>query len=360
MRHRAPCFRSIDKIQGMYYYISVKKLESMHKKVFLLFSIFIVLAGCSSTPGISGPPKPWEEGRWNIYGFLDPEQDGRISHFYDNYDPETMNYKAEDLFWYRTVDTGNVGTDEFLESEVVYLGNGQEGIEFCSPGDMIGLFDTDKPSKSVFMNFLDIQKFSRNLDKYTILRIKYRYFYRPVYAPKNQVPDSINNRRISMAEKYGLMGISEFFLDEYEIIGKIDLPSAGTSGLLGNIISAVKRGTSKAMDRFFGIKNIIPEGIITLENGLRYKKVGLGEIVKNSRAYTGPDLLFSSRVRLIGDRGNNIWAFREAEGYLVHPMTYAGHISPEMKDLRIYYRVRDGGILEIDDVKQADISNGQW
>ena len=331
----------------------------MHIKTFLLSSLFIILTACSSIPGDSGSPQPWKEGRWNIYGFLDPEQNIRITDLYDNYDPETMNYKTKDLFWYRNVEAGDAGTDEFLESEAVYWGTMEGSIEFCSPGDMIGLFDSDKPSQAVFMNIPDIQKFSDNLDKYTILRIKYRYLYRPVYGPSNKDLSSINNRRISQANTLGLMEINEFLLDEYEIIGKMEPPeSEASAGLLGSMVSSAKRSVvGKAISKFFGITNIIPEGEVTLENGLRYKKAGLGVIVKKSSAYNGPDLLFSSRVRLIGDRGNNIWAFREADGYLVQSMKYTGSISPEMKEVRIYYRVRDGGIFEIDDVKQASKSD---
>jgi len=31
-----------------------------------------------------------------------------------------------------------------------------------------------------------------------------------------------------------------------------------------------------------------------------------------------------------------------------------------MKDLRIYYRLRNGGVFEVDAVKQATIFNDQW
>ena len=209
--------------------------------VIMLVFISLIFIGCSSTPA----QQPWNEGRWNIYGFFDPEQDVRITDFYDDFDPETMGYTEEDLFWYRRVDRGTILIDEFLESVVVYLGHTREGIEFCTLGDMDGLYDTDRPSKTVVIKVTDIQNFSRNLDKYTVLRIRYRYFYRPVYASQNQVPSSISNRKVSQANSLGLMGISEFFLDEYEIIGKLDVPQSQISrGLqrIGDVFSAVIRG----------------------------------------------------------------------------------------------------------------------
>jgi len=331
----------------------------MHKKyLFLLVSILIF--GCSTASN-----QPQKEDRWNIYGFFDPEQDVRITDFYDDYEPETMKYKPEDLFWYRKVDRGNVSIDEFLVSEAVYLGQTQESVEFCSISDMEGLYDTDKPPRSVLMKVPEVQKFTRNLDKFTVLKIKYRYFYRPVYTPKGKTPSSINNRRVSQAKTTGLAAISEFFIDEYEIIRKLDVPQSQLSkGIqrMGDIFSAVARGTDRAIGKLLGIDDVIPEGEIKLENGLTYQKVGLGEIAKKAKTYKGPDLLLTSRVRLtlFGDRGNNTWAFREAEGNLVQTMRYTGHIPSDMKNLRIYYRLRSGGIFEIDAVKQATIFNDQW
>jgi hypothetical protein len=331
----------------------------MHKKyLFLLVSIFTF--GCSTTSNQS-----WKEGQWNIYGFFDPEQNVRITDFYDDYEPETMKYKPEDLFWYRKVDRGNVSIDEFLVSEAVYLGQTREEIELCSISDIEGLYDTDKPSRTVLMRVPEIQKFIRNLDKFTVLKIKYRYFYRPVYTPKGKDPSSINNRRVSQAKTMGLAGISEFFIDEYEIIRKLDVPQSQLSKGIqraGDIFSAVVRGTDRAIGKLLGIDDVIPEGEIKLENGLTYQKVGLGEIAKKSKTYKGPDLLLTSRVKLtlFGDKGNNVWAFREAEGNLVQTMKYTGHIPSDMKNLRIYYRLRNGGIFEVDAVKQATIFNDQW
>ena len=330
-----------------------------NRKLFFLLSGFVFFFGCSSSP------QPWNEGRWNIYGFFDPEQDVRITDFYDDYDPETMNYKTEDLFWYRKVDRGNVSIDEFLESNAVYLGQTQSGIEFCNPEDLEELFDTDRPSRVTLMQVPDIRKFSRGLDKYTVLKVKYRYFYRPIYAPRGQAPSSVSNRRVSQAKTLGLMGISEFFLDEYEIIGKIDVPQSQLSKgfqRAGDIFSAVVRGADRALGKLLGIDDVTPEGEIKLESGLTYQKVGLGEIAKKSKTYTGPDLLLTSRVKLplLADRGNNTWALKEAEGNLVQTMKYAGHIPSGMKELRIYYRLRNGGVFEIDEVKQATIFNDQW
>ena len=331
----------------------------MHKK-YLFLLVSILTFGCSTTLN-----QPWKEGRWNIYGFFDPEQNVRITDFYDDYEPETMKYKSEDLFWYRKVDRGNVSIDEFLVSEAVYLGQTRERVELCSISDMEGLYDTDTPSRNVFMKVPDIQKFTRNLDKFTVLKIKYRYFYRPVYTPKGKDPSSINNRRVSQAKTMGLAGISEFFIDEYEIIRKLDVPQSQLSKGIqraGDIFSAVVRGTDRAIGKLLGIDDVIPEGEIKLENGLTYQKVGLGEIAKKSKTYKGPDLFLTSRVKLtlFGDKGNNVWAFREAEGNLVQTMKYTGHIPSDMKNLRIYYRLRSGGIFEVDAVKQATIFNDQW
>ena len=327
----------------------------------ILFFVLVILSNCSTT----STNQPWKGGRWNIYGFFDPEQNVRITDFYDDYDPETMKYKTEDLFWYRKVDRGSDRIDEFIISEAVYLGNTREAIEFCSINDMEGLYDTDKPSRNVFMRVQDIQKFTRNLDKFTVLKIKYRYFYRPVYTPKGKVPSSIINRKVSQAKTMGLAGISEFFIDEYEIIGKLDVPQSKVSKGIqraGDIVSAVVRGADRAIGKILGIDDVIPEGEIKLENGLTYQKVGLGEIAKKAKTYKGPDLLLTSRVKLtlFGDRGNNTWAFREAEGNLVQTMKYTGHIPSDMKDLRIYYRLRNGGVFEVDAVKQATIFNDQW
>ena len=335
----------------------------MFKKTLFLSSLILLLfSGCS---GISAG-QPWEENnRWNIYGFFDPEQNVVLSYFYDGYDSETEKYKNEDLYWFRGVVGDGKSVDAFLESEAVYLGQTHRGIEFCRPEDLKGLNTSDKPAGTVIMNVPDIQNFSQDLDKYTVLKIKYRYFYRPVYTVKGQEPSSVSNRVVSQAETQGLLGIGEFFLDEYEITGKINVPPPPQSRIAqgfqraGNILGAVVRGTDRAIGKLLGIDNVIPEGEITL-NGLTYQKVGLGEIAKNSMAYTGPDLLLTSRVRLKGDRGDNIWAFREAEGNLVQTMKYTGHIPSSMKDLRIYYRLRDGGLLEIDEVKQASIFNDQW
>jgi hypothetical protein len=331
------------------------------KELFSWFSVFLLLSSCSSIP----INQPWKEGRWNIYGFFDPEQDVRITDFYDDYEPETNKYKAEDLFWYRKVDRGDTSIDEFLESEAVYLGQKNGSIQFCTSNDMEGLYDTDTPSRNVFMQAQDIQKFTRNLEKYTVLKIKYRYFYRPAYVPKGQSALSITNRRVSQAKTQGLMGISEFFLDEYEILGKLDVPQSQISkGIqrVGDIFSAVVRGTDRAIGKLLGIDDVIPEGEITLENGLKYQKVGLGEIAKKAKTYKGPDLFLTSRVKLslFGDRGNNVWAFREAEGSLVQTMKYTGHIPSGMSTLRIYYRLRNGGVFEVDEVKQASIFNDQW
>jgi len=345
----------------------------MYKKtVFILLVILLLLSNCSS---ISASP-PWKEkNRWNIYGFQDPEQDVLLSDFYDDYDSETKKYKKENLFWYRsaTRDSKSGGSksggskpiDAFLESEAVYLGQTQKGIELCRPEDMEGLNTNEKPSGTIVMNVPNVQKFSQKLDKYTVLKIKYRYFYRPVYTVKKQEPSSVNNRIVSQAEKSGLMSISEFFLDEYEITGKINVPPPPQSHIIqglqraGDILGAVVRGTDRAIGKLLGIDDVIPEGEITL-NGLTYQKVGLGEIAKNSTDYTGPDLLLTSRVKLKGDRGGNVWAFREAEGSLVQTMNYKGHIPSSMTDLRIYYRLRSGGLFEIDEVKQASIFNDQW
>jgi hypothetical protein len=161
------------------------------------------------------------------------------------------------------------------------------------------------------------------------------------------------------------MGISDFFLDEYEVIGKIDVPQSQISKGLqraGDIFSAVVRGTDRTIGKFLGIDDVIPEGEIKLENGFTYQKVGLGEIAKKAKTYKGADLFFTSRVKLtlLADRGNNTWAFREAEGNLVQTMKYTGHIPSSIKDLRIYYRLREGGVFEIDEVKQASIFNDQW
>ncbi|MCL2243030.1 MAG: hypothetical protein FWC03_01010 [Treponema sp.] len=342
-----------------------------NKSLFFIFFCFIFLLSCS------GSPQPWNEGRWNIYGLLDPEQDVKISHFYDDYDPQTKSYKPVDLFWYQNADKDNISVDEFLESEAVYLGYTQDGIEFCVIGDMEGLIVTEKPSRTVIMKVININNFSKDLEKFTVFKIRYRYFFRPVYIPRNQVTTPVSNRRVSQAETYGLAVISEFFLDEYEIIGKLDVPQSRLSrglqevnrglgvvgrGLLraGEVLSALARGTDRAIGKLLGIDNFITQGEITLENGLTYQRVGMGEIVKKSLEYDGSDLLFTSRVILVGERGNNMWAFREAEGNLVHTMMYTGHIPANMKEIRIYYRFRNDGVFEIDEYKQASIFNDQW
>ena len=341
----------------------------MSKKIFLLVAVCILVSGCSSGPA----HQPWEEGRWNIYGLFDPDQGVRINHFYDDYDPETMMYKTEDLFWYLYIEGSNESADEFLEAEVVYLGETQNGIEFCIPGDLKELH-TFNPSRSIVMRVPSIQNFTRNLDKLSVLKIKYRYIYRPVYNPQNKKPSKITNRRVSQAKEMGLMGISEFFLDEYEIIGKVTVPQtqikdglqrAGdilSAGLhwAGGVLSALGRGADRAIGKLLGIDDYIGEGEITLENGNTYEKTGMGEIVKKSNEYDGPDLYITSRVQFIGDRGNDTWAFREAEGQLVQTMKYSGHIPSNMKDVRIYYRLCSGGIFEIDEVKPASIFNDQW
>jgi len=168
----------------------------------------------------------------------------------------------------------------------------------------------------------------------------------------------------------GLADINEFFLDEYEITGKLNVPQSRLNrgleqvgrGLLraGEVFSAIIRGTDRAIGKLLGIDDLISQGEIKLENGLTYQRIGLGELVKKSLEYDGSDLLFTSRVQLVGDRGNNIWAFREAEGNLVHTMMYKGHIPATMKELRIYYRFRNDGLFEIDEYKQASIFNDQW
>ncbi|MDR0442035.1 MAG: hypothetical protein LBH44_01350 [Treponema sp.] len=336
----------------------------MRKKIlFLLFTVLIFMSGCNGMPAV----KAGAEDRWNVYGLYDPEQNVRLSDFYDGYESETMNYRTEDLFWYRKADRGSVSIDEYLESEAVYLGHTQGGIEFCGISDMEGLkegvFTSDRPSRIVFMKVQDVQKFSHNLDKYTVLKIRYRYLYRPAYVPKGQDISSVSNRRVSQAKTSGLVSVSEFFLDEYEITGKTEIQQSLLSKGLnraGDIFSALVRGTDRAIGKLLGIDDVVPEGEIKLENGLTYQKVGLGEIVKKSKTYEGPDLLLTSRVKLHGDRGDDVWAFREAEGDLIHTMKYTGHIPSSMKTIRIYYRLRDGGIFEVDEVKQASIFNDQW
>ena len=330
--------------------------------LFFLSLVLILLSNCSSISA----SQPWKESnRWNIYGFYDPEQDVLLSDFYDGYDSETSRYRKENLFWYRSVIRGSKSIDALIESEAVYLGQTHRGIELCRSEDLEGLYTNEKPSGTVIMNVPDIRKFTQGLDKYTVLKIKYRYFYRPVYTVKGQEPSSVSNRTVSQAETLGLMGISDFFIDEYEITGKINVPHPPQSQIMqglqraGDILGAVVRGTDRAIGRLLGIDNVIPEGEIIL-NGLTYQKVGLGEIAKNSTTYTGPDLLLTSRVKLKGDRGDNVWAFREAEGNLVQTMKYTGHIPSSITDLRIYYRLRSGGLLEINEWKQASIFNDQW
>ena len=339
------------------------------KKSIPLLLAIVLLYACGSNPA----GKSSKEDRWNIYGFFDPDQDVRINNFYDNYDPAEEKYKNEDLFWYTHVNKGNIRVDEFLEAEAVYLGQTREGIEFCTSADLKGL-NAFLPSRTVVMRVPSIQNFSRNLDKYSVLKIKYRYFYRPVYAPKGQEPSSVTNRKVSQAKKSGLMGINEFFLDEYEIIGKVSVPQtqikegAGRVGSVlsdglqrvGGVLSAALRGADRAIGSLLGIDDFIPQGETTLENGAAYQKAGLGEIVKKSKEYNGPDLYLSSRVTLVEDRGNNLWAFREAEGQLVQTMKFTGHIPSNMKDIRIYYRLLTGGIFEVDEYKHATIFNDQW
>jgi len=326
------------------------------------FIVLMLLSGCS---GISAV-QPWQEtGRWNIYGFLDSEQKVLLSDFYNNYDSETEKYKAENLFWYYGAARDNKSVDAFLESEAVYLGQTQRGVELCRPEDLDGLNTSEKPSGTVVMNVPDMEKFSKGLDKYSVLKIKYRYFYRPVFAVKGQEPSAVNNRAVSQAETMGIMSISEFFLDEYEITGKINMPPPPPSPFVqgiqraGDILGAVMRGTDRAIGRLLGIDDVNPQGEITL-NGQKYQRAGLGEIAKNSATYTGPDLLLTSRVSLKGNRGGNVWAFREADGNLVQTMSYAGHIPSNVKDIRIYYRLRSSGLLEIDEWKLASIFNDQW
>jgi hypothetical protein len=342
----------------------MKRKNMRKKKILFLSFILILLFNCLS---ISSQPQyqPWKtDSRWNIYGFHDPEQDVLLSDFYDNYESETEKYITENLFWYRSARETRA-INAFLESEAVYLGQTQRGIEFCRPKDLDGLNTSEKPSGTVIMNVPDARKFSQGLEKYTVLKIKYRYFYRPVYTVKNQEPSSVRNRIVSQAETSGLMSINELFLDEYEIIRKINVPPPPQSQIVqglkraGDILGAVVRGTDRAIGWLLGIDDVIPEGEISL-NGLTYQKVGLGEIVKNSSTYTGPDILLTSRVRFKGDRGDNVWAFREAEGNLVQTMAYTGHIPSSMTDLRIYYRLRSGGSFEIDEWKQASIFNDQW
>jgi hypothetical protein len=332
------------------------------KKLFISTLILILLSGCSSISA----NQPWKENsRWNIYGFLDPEQDVLLSDFYDNYDSETERYRAENLFWYRGVFTGNRSIDAFLESEAVFLGQTQRGIEFCRAEDLKGLNTSEKPSGTIIINVPNMRDFTQGIEKYTVFKIKYRYFYRPVYTVSKQESASVTNRIISQAETSGLMAISEFFLDEYEITGKINVPAPPQSRLMqglhrtGDILGALVRGTDRAIGWLLGIDNVVPQGEIVL-NGLTYQKVGLGEIVRNSSTYEGPELLLTSRVKLRGDRGDNIWAFREGEGNLVQTMKYTGHIPASVADLRIYYRLRSGGIFEIDEWKQASIFNDQW
>lgn len=55
-------------------------------------------------------------------------------------------------------------------------------------------------------------------------------------------------RTENTGKKMRLAGISEFFIDEYEITGKIDVPQSQLSkGVqrVGDIISAVVRGTDR-------------------------------------------------------------------------------------------------------------------
>ncbi|MDR0502811.1 MAG: hypothetical protein LBH16_05760 [Treponema sp.] len=332
------------------------------KPVFLSFLIIMLVSSCSSISAV----QPWEEaGRWNIYGFRDPEQKVLLNDFYNDFDSEKEKYRTESLFWYHSAVRDNKSVNVFLESETVYLGQAHTGIELCRPEDLEGLNTNEKPSGTIVMNVPNLEQFTKGLEKYSVLKIKYRYFYRPVYAVKGQEPASVSNRTVSQAETMGIMSINEFFLDEYEITGKINVPPPPPSQFVqgiqraGDILGAVVRGTDRAIGRLLGIDDVNPQGEMTL-NGQKYQKAALGEIAKNSATYTGPDLLLTSRVKLKGDRGGNIWAFRESDGNLVQTMKYTGHIPSSMKEIRIYYRLLSSGSFEIDEWKQASIFNDQW